>query len=96
MKTETAEMTGTESITYTTPCKQSTEVYYINSNSVGINCSSNIAYSTVSNGSSVKGNEYMIPCSGNIACSATTRVASQKEEPCDADVYEEVQTTTSY
>ena len=89
-------MNGAESVTYSPHSQETMEVQYINSNTVGITCSDNVAYSSVCNDidSKVKENEYMVPCSGNFACSTTTRVSSVRREECSNDVYEEVQTTT--
>ena len=87
-------MTSDESMTYRPRSEEAKEVQYINSNTFGITCSDNVAYSSVCSGSKVKDNEYMVPCYGNIACSTTTVISSEKKEECGDDVYEEVQATT--
>ena len=87
-------MTSDESMTYRPHSEEAKEVQYINSNTFGIACSDNVAYSSVCSGSEVKDSEYMVPCDGNIACSNSTRVLSEKRDECSEDVYEEVQATT--
>ena len=86
-------MTSDESMTYRPHSEESKEVQYVNSNTFGITCSDNVAYSSVCNGNKVQDNEYMVPCSGDIACSTTTGVSSDKKEECGDNVYEEVQAT---
>ena len=84
-----------ESVYYNSPGNESKEADQLNSNTAAITCSENVAYSTVSSGSTT-GNEYLTPCSRNIPYLAAKRATSQKEEQYEADVYEEVQTPAKY
>ena len=89
-----ADTMCTKSMTYNSSNKYSKDVDRITSNTAFISCSDNIAYSMVSSGNTAP-NDYLVPRSGNINYPAAMRVAGQKEEKCEADVYEEVQTTST-
>ena len=84
-----------ESVRYCIPSNDWKEIdQEVNTNTFGITCSDNIAYSAVGNENTAD-NDYMVPCSSNIAYFGEAR--PQKEGECEAAVYEEVQATpTSY